>query len=503
MSKAFRRAMALIGPASAGPLAVTQGLALGGDGRIAIEPGSGRNGYGCVASPDPDLVRFGSSTASTIGKTGYRAATMLCERLGLRTDGAVQLDEAAMAAARIRQDLIDLCGIRHRGGVQAILAASGTDAHLIFAQLVLHLPGPGWLAIMPDASETGSGVPMAIAGRHFASESALGATTTKGAALSDRAPAAMLHYAVRNPDGSARSLGAIDDEIDAAIGRAVAAGQRVLLVAVDGSKTGIVAPSPARVVGWKSALGDMIEVLVDACQFRLPTARLEYYLAGGCTVAVTGSKFIGGPIFSGALLVPGGVAARLRGVAPPAALADYTARHDWPAQWRAVEKLDTPVNVGLLLRWQAALAEMQRFRAVPETAVQAIVADFHTRFTAMMQRCATIAPIRDDLPDLTPGSAATIFPFHLMIGDSGTPRRANPDEARRAYRQMREPDIRPTIPRLRFELGQPVALGRNDAVLRLSLSAPLIADAHHRGPDYLTNLAASALARLADLMSAA
>eukprot|EP01035_Chromulina_nebulosa_P011431 gene11431-15287_t len=63
--------MALIGPASAGPLAVAQGLALGGDGRIAIEPGSGRNGYGCVASPDPDLVRFGSSTASTIGKTGY------------------------------------------------------------------------------------------------------------------------------------------------------------------------------------------------------------------------------------------------------------------------------------------------------------------------------------------------------------------------------------------------------------------------------------------------
>ncbi len=494
--------MAMIGTTSSVPLTVAQGLALGGDRRIAIEHGSGRNGYGCVASPDPDLVRFGSSTASSIGETGYRAATSLYERLGLCADGTMQVDDAAMAAARIRQDLVDLCDLRQTGGVQAILAASGTDAHLIFAQLVLHLPGPGWLVIMPDAAETGSGVPLALTGRHFASESALGATTTKGAALSDRAPVATLAYAVRNADGSPRSLGAIDDEIDAAIARAVAAGQRVLLVAVDGSKTGIVAPSPARLVGWKSALGEMIEILVDACQFRLPTARLKYYLAGGCTVAVTGSKFMGGPIFSGALLVPGSVAARLRDVSPPAGLADYTARHDWPAQWRAVESLDTPINAGLLLRWQAALAEMRRFRAVPEKDAHAIVAEFHSRFTAMMERCATVAPIDDMLPGLAPDGAAsavpTIFPFHLMIGDGSTARRANPGEARRAYQQIREPDPRPKIPRLRFELGQPVMIGRNDAVLRLSLSAPLIADAHHRGPDYLTDLAASALSRLAD-----
>jgi hypothetical protein len=152
VSTAFRRAMALMGPARAGPLSVAAGLALGGDGRIAIDPVSGRNSYGCVARPDHDLVRFGSSTASTVGKAGYRAAAALCERLGLRGDGGVRIDDAAMAAARIRQDLIDLCGVRHARGVQAILAASGTDAHLIFAQLVLHLPGPAWLVIMPDAA---------------------------------------------------------------------------------------------------------------------------------------------------------------------------------------------------------------------------------------------------------------------------------------------------------------------------------------------------------------
>jgi hypothetical protein len=481
-------------------------LALGGDGRVALDPISGYNHYGCAASPDPDLVRFGSSTASTVGKTGYRAAEALCERLGLHTDGSMHIDDAAMAAARIRQDLIDLCGVRHSGGVQAILAASGTDAHLIFAQLVLHLPGPGWLVIMPESAESGSGVPAALAGRHFATESALGSITTKGAALSDRTPVAVLQYALRSPDGSARSLSAIDDEVDAAIGTAVASGQRVLLVAVDGSKTGIVAPSPARVTGWKRDRGDAVEILVDACQFRLSADRLDHYLAGGCTVAVTGSKFMGGPIFSGALLIPGTVAERLRHVVPPAALADYAARHDWPAQWRAAENLDTPVNAGLLLRWQAALAEMRRFRAVPEDAAKAIVDDFHNRFTDMMRQVATIDPVLDAQRGRAPrdsgaGTGSTIFPFYLRVRNGGAYQRANVDQTRRVYRQMRGPDERPKIPRLRFELGQPVSMGRDQAALRLSLSAPLIANAHLRGRDYLPHLAAAALTRIASLTS--
>jgi hypothetical protein len=500
--------MALMGPARAGPLSVAAGLALGGDGRIAIDPVSGRNSYGCVARPDHDLVRFGSSTASTVSKAGYRAAAALCERLGLRGDGGVRIDDAAMAAARIRQDLIDLCGVRHARGVQAILAASGTDAHLIFAQLVLHLPGPAWLVIMPDAAESGSGVPAALGGRHFASESALGSTTTKGATVSDRTPAAMLHYAVRNTDGSARSLGAIDDEIDAAIGAAITAGQRVLLVAVDGSKTGIVAPSPARVVAWKRDRGDAVEILVDACQFRLPAARLDHYLSGDCTVAVTGSKFMGGPIFSGALLVPGSVAGRLRQVTPPAGLADYTARHDWPAQWRVAECLDTPVNAGLLLRWQAALAEMRRFRAVPEDAAAAIVDQFHARFTDMMRQAPLVEPVCDaqhgrETGGGIAGAGATIFPFYPLVRDGRMHRRASPDEARQLHRQMREPDERPKIPRRRFELGQPVSMGRDQAALRLSLSAPLIADAYLRGPDFIADLAATLVDRMASLAGSA
>ena len=41
-------------------------LCLGGDHRIRLDDVSGQNRYGCPPKPDPELLAFGSSTASTI-----------------------------------------------------------------------------------------------------------------------------------------------------------------------------------------------------------------------------------------------------------------------------------------------------------------------------------------------------------------------------------------------------------------------------------------------------
>jgi hypothetical protein len=45
----------------------------------------------------------------------------------------------------------------------------------------------------------------------------------------------------------------------------------------------------------KTRFGDPPDVLVDACQFRISPQTLAEYLACGLLVAVTGSKFVGGP----------------------------------------------------------------------------------------------------------------------------------------------------------------------------------------------------------------
>ncbi|MEB0141383.1 hypothetical protein QN363_20415, partial [Undibacterium sp. CCC2.1] len=84
-----------------------------------------------------------------------------------------------------------------------IFAASGTDLHLIAAQLVAQRARQNretnkeknkeksedlsktasLLVIMMEAEETGSGVPMAVAGRHFSSRSALGESVTVGTSI--------------------------------------------------------------------------------------------------------------------------------------------------------------------------------------------------------------------------------------------------------------------------------------------------------------------------------
>ena len=64
----------------------------------------------------------------------------------------------------------------------------------------------------------------------------------------------------------------------------------------------------------------MVDVLVDACQMRLPLERIRACLAAGWMVLVTGSKFFGGPPFAGALLVPAPIITRASQL-PPLALA--------------------------------------------------------------------------------------------------------------------------------------------------------------------------------------
>jgi hypothetical protein len=85
---------------------------------------------------------------------------------------------------------------------------------------------------------------------------------------------------------------------------ALAQGRRVLLVLADVSKTGLIAPSLACVTALQRRWPDALDILVDACQFRLAPATLRAYLIHNFMIALTGSKFLTGPTFSGALLIP-------------------------------------------------------------------------------------------------------------------------------------------------------------------------------------------------------
>jgi len=237
-----------------------------------------------------------------------------------------------------------------------------------------------------------------------------------------------------------------------------------------------------------------VEVLVDACQMRISSSTLRAYLEHDFIVAVTGSKFVAGPAFCGALFIPAKAARRLKKSPLPATLAAYSARGDWPQDWPAAALPDV-ANFGLLLRWEAALTELRAFRALSPDSIRHFLEMFTATIgadirnepalellsTPALDRCAIGAGKGWD-------QVQTLFPFLLKRPPSSQKQRwLNRDETRKIYELLRtdcstvSSEIAATVLATRCEVGQPVACGLRDGILvsalRLGLSTRLIVDA--------------------------
>jgi len=455
----------------------------GGDARLRVDPHTGLNGYGSSHRPRPWAVTYASSTASSVSERGYAGAEAARRRI-LR--GALLGRPADTEATAIRAELSAHYDLPSGSGV--VLAASGTDCELLALALVQLEPHPGAItSLLMAPEETGSGVPLAAIGRHFANDTARGEAVARGEVVEGFRPdTSLVGVPLREADGSVRQPGDVARQCAAAV-RATPG--RVALHLLDVSKTGLLAPQEDAVRALQRDWPGMVDVVVDACQARLSAARVRHYVEAGWIVLVTGSKFFTGPPFAGAMLVPAAILARLRGGSLPAGLRHYSARAEWPS-FAATEALGGPVNHGLLLRWQAALAEMRAFSAVTPNQCR----DILMRFTRNVQAGITANPDLRLLPapPLARGSdtaawdtIGTIITFALRdpsgVGWLGMA------EARDVYRWLNA-DLSAPLRRyltvsemkttgLRCHIGQPVSLayeGVATGALRISAGARLV-----------------------------
>ena len=456
-------------------------LVSGGDERIATD-GDGRNRYGCGGCPNDDVEEFSSSTASTISASAFAAVSDRMNEL-LACGSAREAYDTG--AAEIRHRIAAACGLPTPGAERVVLSPSGTDLHRIVAALCRGTGARRVICVIPDPTETGRGVPEAL----------------RDGLQAD--PAQLRTIRLREEDGRCREPGAVDADVEAKVRDAVAAGADVLLVVADTTKTGLVAPTPECALRLKERHGDGLTILVDACQLRLSPDTLRAYLAAGFLIAITGSKFLGGPAFSGALLLPEGSLGRLQAMDLQPVAHGGSARGDWPSGFAARDQLaDTP-NLGLLLRWQAALHEWDAFRAVPAEAVEAtlrlvsrMVKDRLTAAPFEAVTAPTVARFGEPGWDALP----SIFPF--LVVRRGEQLDSAATQA--LYERLREGrDMPPGLARRRLVLGQPVQVGRREGqpvmALRLAISARQIVKAarHPAGAAQLAQSADQALARVA------
>jgi len=261
----------------------TAALCSGGDSRLVVDPHTGLNKYFCPAVPAPELTCVSSCTASPISHEGFVRAKAAFLDVANAGSPRQRADRLTILSESIKVRLLQYFGAGALADV--ILCPSGTDAMLTTTLLLAtERPGETMTAILPASSETGTGVPTAARCRVFDGPEA-------GRPLSDR-EVTVVEIPLRSTDGTPRSEEAVNE---AFVTAAAAAPRNVIVYLTHGTKTGLVAPhTPPRGV----------EVIVDACQARISPEAVAAYLGQGWPVVVTGSKFFGGPAFSGAVLFP-------------------------------------------------------------------------------------------------------------------------------------------------------------------------------------------------------
>lgn len=454
-------------------------LSEGGDARILLAGYPAVNKYGCTPFPDPGLIAFSSSTASVISEAAFAAADELRDRLALAVDDDLPEVIYSNELNRIKHELLSLCALDDLDDLKVIFGTSGTDLHLIAAQLSNKTMPT--LAIMPDPMETGSGVSAALAANHFSSRSALGESVAEGRPVAQTTPIDVASVAIRFADGNLRPESVVDAEVEAMVENAIKIGQQVLLILVDTSKTGLISPSPSCAIKLKLRYPHLVDVLVDACQFRISTSTLHAYLEYGFMVMITGSKFLSGPTFSGALFIPGLLAKKLLSRPIASGLRAYSSRAEWPENCEAAKPLDNVANFGLLLRWQAALEELRHFMLVPDKQIASFNQRFANAIQSRLEQDESFAQIAirpldrfalvnqerwDNIP--------TIFSFVLFRdSESGVKQALSHQDTLKIYQCLQEV--------LRCQLGQPVFYGYDNSepvsALRICLSARLIVEA--------------------------
>lgn len=428
-------------------------MTTGGDARIVLDPVRHQNRYYSAPYPQ-DVLAYASSTANDISDDAFAHVKGL----------AAQDYAGGLEALRGR--------IRRAYGIPAdvsiVFAPSGTDLEYVALACVVNR-SERLHNVLLGADEVGSGCIHSAHGRYFAKETALGASVAPGQPVHGLGERVTIEdVPVRDTLGHAYTSACIRDRIEQGIEGAN--GAHTLVHVVHGSKTGLILPLLEDLDDLIERHGERITLVVDACQARITSAAIADYLARNAIVFVTGSKFMGGPPFSGFALVPPALAKEAPAL--PQGFADIFRRAEWPADWRGTHALEDGANVGLLLRLEASVFELERFQQLPIERVTRVILAFHAAVRAAMvdrlggRRMAPYPPGHRAEADDHPIEMRTLSTIDLSR------RAGHPDfdKAVRIHRALVDRGIR---------LGQPVKCvrledGRWGATLRIGLSMPQV-----------------------------
>ncbi len=425
------------------------------------------NSYGSSYLYQPDLFRAGSCTCSTVSEPAFLSVVPYLQKDFGKSGSEI--------VGSIRRRLGHLYELSSEDG-EIHLTHSGTDAEILVSALTLLGTRRSLCNFIAQGSEVGRGSANASACRHFDTISSMGNSvepSTEIGLATDQVET--LVFPLRKPSGERFSCEEIESSLEQQIAQKIAAGSHALLHVIDHSKTGIAAPSYSFARRMKRTYGEHLDVVVDAAQGRLSRGRVKQCLKDGFVVFVTGSKYFGGPSFSGAVLIPPGffqesqrqLSLDLNGYFSGVNLGERVAE--------ALAVTNREPTPGLWHRWLAALHEMEAYYGAPsevrEGALLKLSQCFQDFFQHTPNLITDIVFNRYGETEASKGALEalpTVFPFFFTdFNDSKKSMKAEMNDVR-TFLMKKEGS--------KSELGQAVDLGTETpkSTLRLAIGAPLV-----------------------------
>jgi len=437
-------------------------VTLGGDERLDIR-GGGYNKYHVYPVEYQRVFNRASCTCSPFSENGFRAAKALYEKLSDDTFDHVRRQHTS----RIKE-LLNLPGCDR---FDVFYAPSGSDLcyyPLLFSKLI-H-PDRDIFNIITCPEELGSGSNVAFAGRYYSSRNQLGAVTAEGTAIDPALKISCATFAARDEQGRIMNH---KHQIESIIHEKYRS-HAVVANIVIGSKSGIENNSSILATTPEDVLWT-----VDLCQFRASRVLINGLIGMNACVMLTGSKFYHSPPFCAVLLVPKTISQRFNRATDSAVtpFASVFTAYDIPERFTDIRQwLPGFRNFGLLLRWEAALAEMTEFAALDMHAVNRVILLWNQHVSARMRASQHF--------DLMPGQEdtnKTIISFRVR-SNRGYLSHA---QLGRMYETLCTRTHRSLANAERVLFGQPVKYGQQSFV-RLALSSADVQAFVRQGLD-LTN----------------
>ena len=373
-------------------------LTTGGDERIDLQE-NGFNKYNLNPVRFSGMLTRGSCTGSPLNADSH-------EYISKFADDYVE-SKHDVYCEDIRDNLKELIQ-QGDDNFEVFLSPSGSDLcyyPLLFAKL-LH-PDKDITNYVTCPEELGTGSVLTLAGKIFSERSQFGEKLEKGSVISENLKVNHHFFSARNGEGELEQYKEeLIDQMNAESGENTVIGNLVI-----GSKSGIVdnitiIPKVKKASFW----------VVDICQLRTPTKLINKLIEQNCMILITGSKFYQAPPFCGALLVPKTITKKLHDVNSETLkpFKRFFSASDIPNSLPWLKKhFNEHNNLGLLLRWNAAIYEMQQLNKIKTSEVIKTVEKWHETVVTEMDKYP-------DLFELMPQASRTnqsIIPFRLKNKD--------------------------------------------------------------------------------------